>query len=344
MVTQTNMPHSSTLHRSSSQVGQVPSAHSQRSIRHRSGAYQSSVSSPKTSTDSRHIVAPDLPRDPQVVQSTSHATATTSSQSNGSHFTAIPARSRRLSIVTSYSGLHRPSLFPATSTITTKTWVDDDDDSSFSSTAPPDVRNDPVETPTTHLATLSSKSYFSQVTTDIQHLAKYMSSLAHSALSSLRKKRRSFSLPNPRNLSLPISFDSDNRPPSLKNNFGLERGLTPADKFTHKWPRPRSSRSAAPWLRSTNPFLPRSLRELRGAGGWSQGHMEAILRDSRGLGINWVGQWTFHKWCLLASVTIVFILGLTCLVFSLLTWFAGKSSQPFTLCVSHMSSIRQLTP
>lgn len=56
--------------------------------------------------------------------------------------------------------------------------------------------------------------------------------------------------------------------------------------------------------------------------------MEAILRDSQGLGINWVGQWTFHKWCLLASVAIVFLLGLTGLVFSLLTWFAGKFNPP----------------
>ena len=337
------MPHYSALHRSSSQV---PPAHSQRSIRRRSGAYQSSVSSPKTPPASRHIVAPDSPRDAQIEQSNSHATTTASSQSNGSHFTAIPARSHRASIVSSHSGLPRPSLFPATSTLTTKTWIDDENES-FSFIAPRDVGNDPVllpscNLPTTALATTLSKSYFSQVTTNIQHFAKRMSSLAHSTLSSLRQKRRSFSFPNPRNLSLPISFDSNNRPPSPKNSFGLERGLTPADKLTHKWPRPRSSRSAAPWLRNTNPFLPRSLRELRSAGGWSQGHMEAILRDSRGLGINWVGQWTFHKWCLLASVTIVFLLGLTCLVFSLLTWFAGKLTT-FTLCVSHISN-RQLTP
>jgi hypothetical protein len=322
------MPQYSTLNRSSSQV---PSAHSQRSIRHRSGAYQSSVSSPKTLTAQGFP-----PRDAQVEQqSNSHATATASSQSNGSHFTAIPARSRRSSIVSSRSGIHRPSLFPATSTISTKTTIDNDGSLSFM--APPDVgprvRNDPIalfasNLPTT-FATLS-KSYFSHVITNIQHLAKHISSQAHSALSSVRQKKGSFSVPNPRNLRLPIiSFNSYNRHPSLKNSFGLERGLTPADKLTHKWPRPRSSRSAAaPWLRSTNPFLPRSLRELRGAGGWSQGHMEAILRDSRGLGINWVGQWTFHKWCLLASVTIVFLLGLTSLVFSLLTWFAGKFNPP----------------
>lgn len=317
------MPHYS----SSSSSPQVPSAHSQRSIRHRSaGAYQSSVSSPKTLTDSRHVVAPDLTRYAQVEQSNRHAIA--SSHSNGSHFTAIPARSRRASIVSSHSGLHRPSLFPTTSTITTKTWIDDE--------APPDIRNDPVALPTscnhstTPLAAVSPKSYSSQITMNIQHLAKHMTSLAHSALCSLRQKKGSFSLPNPRNLNFPISFDSNKLSPR-KNSFGLERGLTPADKLTHKWPRPRSSRSAAPWLRSTNPLLPRNLRELRGAGGWSQGHMEAILRDSRGLGINWVGQWTFHKWCLLASVTVVFLLGLTCLVFSLLTWFAAYPVAPILL-------------
>jgi hypothetical protein len=72
------------------------------------------------------------------------------------------------------------------------------DDHSFSFIALPDVKNGPValptgNPPTTPLATLS-KSDFCQVTTDIQHLAKQMSYLAHPALSSLRQKRRSFSL------------------------------------------------------------------------------------------------------------------------------------------------------
>ena len=332
------------IHRSSSQV---PSAHSQRSIRHRSGVHQSSVSSPNTltRTASGHIiVGPDLPlRDEQVEQSTSHATTTTTA-SSGSHFTAITVRSRRSSIVSS-----RSALFPVTSTITTKAPIDDKD--CFSIRALPDVSDDTVALPTCNPPTIPlttlSKSYLSQASANIQHLAKHVSSMAHSALSSLRQKGRSFSLPNPRNLSLPISFDSNNNRPlsSLKNNFGLERGLTPTDKLTLKWPRPRSSRSVAPWIRSTNPFLPRNLRELRSAAGWSQGHMEAILLDSRGLGINWVGQWSFPKWCLLASVTVVFLLGLTCLVFSLLTWFAGKSAiRTFSLCVSHIPSIQQLTP
>ncbi|KAH9033638.1 hypothetical protein EDB85DRAFT_1864300 [Lactarius pseudohatsudake] len=59
--------------------------------------------------------------------------------------------------------------------------------------------------------------------------------------------------------------------------------------------------------------------------------MEAALRDSQGLGINRVGQWTSHKWCLLASVITVFLLGLTFLVFSILTWFAAYPAAPVVL-------------
>ena len=69
---------------------------------------------------------------------------------------------------------------------------------------------------------------------------------------------------------------------------------------------------------------------LKGVGDWSQGNIEAALRDSQGLGIDRVGQWTLHKWCLLASVTTVFLLGLTFLVFSILTRFAGESMSYYT--------------
>ena len=321
------MPDYSTLLRSSSQA---PSSRTQISIRHRSRAYQSSLSSPKVSTTSRHTVdhhSPNFIRDVEVGHSNGHETATASSQSNGSHFTAIPSRSRRSSVVSSQFGQHRSSSHLATSTITATTTKSDDD--SLSSNRPQDVSGDtitlPICKPTATSVVALSTSYFSQLSINIQLLAKQMSSLAHSALTSFRQKRTLFSLPNnSRLLSLPITSDSSNRPSFPKCDFGLERALSPADKLTHKWPRPRSSRSMAPWLYNTNPFSPRSLRGPRGAGGWSQDHMEAVLRDSRGLGVNWVGQWTLHKWCLLASVTTVFLLGLTCLVFTSLTWFAGK--------------------
>ena len=321
------MPDYSTLLRSSSQT---PSSRTQLSIRHRSGAHQSSLSSPKTPTASRHTVdhySSNLLRDAEVGHSNGHGTATASSQSNGSHFTSIPARSRRSSIVSSHCsqfGQHRSSSHPATSTLITKS-----DDDSLSFKTPLDVSDDtitlPIGKPTTTSVVAVSTSYFSRLSMNIQLLAKQIPFLAHSALTSLRQKKTPFSFPNnSRILSLPITSVPNNGPSSSKSHFGLERALSPADKLTHKWPRPRSSRSMAPWLHSTNQFSSRSLRELRGAGGWSQGHMEAVLRDSRGLGVNWVGQWTLHKWCLLASVTTVFLLGLTCLVFSSMTWFAGK--------------------
>jgi hypothetical protein len=308
------MPDYFTLRSSS----QAPSAHTQRSIRHRSGAYPSSPSSPKTLAASQQTLDHHLP-DAQVGHSDGHVAATTSSPSNVSHFTAIPARSRRSSIVSSRFGPHLSLSYPAT--------LDVGDETIALPAAKP---------PTTPPAALSI-SHFSQISTNIQLLASY---LAHSTLTSLRQKRKLFSLPNSRLLSLPITLNPSDRPLSPKASSGLGRALTPTDKLTHKWPRPRSSRSVAPWL---NPASTRSSRDPRGAGGWSQGHIEAALRDSRGLGVNWVGQWTLHKWCLLASVTTVFLLGLTCLVFSLLTWFAGESTTQSACPVAH-TSIGQLTP
>ena len=44
----------------------------------------------------------------------------------------------------------------------------------------------------------------------------------------------------------------------------------------------------APWLCSTNMFLPRNLsRNLHGLRRVGEGYMEAVLRESRSLGVNW---------------------------------------------------------
>ena len=215
--------------------------------------------------------------------------------------------------------------------------IDDDDDSLF--IIPLNVNDDINTASAVFQATLVSASlglsYLSRISANIQATAKQLSSVARSSLIAFHRKF--VSLPNAR---LPI-FNS-NKPPSPKSRFGLNRVLTSAsatssmstaDKLTDKWPQPRSSRSMPPGFRlRASPFStrPGRLRELKGARSRSQDNMEAILRVSRGLGINWVGQWTLHKWYLLASVTTVFLLGLTCLVFSLLTWFAGESRAQFS--------------
>ena len=303
---------------------QSPSTNTQESIRRRSGAHYS----PAVSTGSRQTFChytPDVPQEATARAGHSNGYATAFSPSGASHLTAIPTP-RRSSIIPSRPGsMSRP---------TTSTMLKIDDDLLF--VVPLNANDDTTTAPTvfqaTPVATSFVSQYLSRISVNIQATAKQLSSVARSSLIGFH--RNFVSLPNAR---LPI-FNS-NKPLSPKSRFGLNRVLTgasatsslsAADKLTHKWPQPRSSRSMPPGLRlRTGPFStrPGRLRELKGAGGWSQDNMEAILRDSRGLGINWVGQWTLHKWCLLASVTTVFLLGLTCLVLSLLTWFASESAR-----------------
>ncbi len=324
------MPDYSTLLRTSSQA---PSTHTQESIRRRSGAHRTIPSPPTVSTDSRQTAGyqpQDVPQ--SAVTGHSNGRATALSPSGASHFTAIPTRSRRSSIISS-----RPGLRSGTSRRAASAKVDHDSELFI---VPLDT-NDDTTTPSGAFqaapVAASSASYFSRISANVQTSAKQLSSLARNGLLTLHRKFVSESLSNAR---LP-TFNS-NKPPSPQRRFGLDRALSgasakgflsTADKMTHRWPRPRSSRSIPPGLRPliiTSSFSTgRRLRQLKGAGGWSQDSMEAILRDSRGLGVNWVGQWTLHKWCLLASVTTVFLLGLTCLVFSLLTWFAGESAGHF---------------
>ncbi|KAH8086022.1 hypothetical protein BXZ70DRAFT_900021 [Cristinia sonorae] len=46
-----------------------------------------------------------------------------------------------------------------------------------------------------------------------------------------------------------------------------------------------------------------------------------LLGEGEGLGVDWPDRWTKHKWCLLVSVSTVFLYGLGGLVFAVLTWF-----------------------
>jgi hypothetical protein len=310
------MPDYSTLH----STPQSRSIQTQKSIRRRSGAHHASP--PLTpSTSSPHTVGHNqssyVPQDQNTAAGYLNGHATMLSPSGASHLTPIPIRSHRSSVFPSRPGSALRSAASATTKLDTSLpFVE----------APLDTTNDAV-TSSASQAIPVAVSYLSQTSANVQASAKRLSSLARSGLVYLHRKYGFLS-----NARLP-TYNSP-KLPSPDSRFGLNRALTDArakstlstaDKLTYKWPQPRSSRSIPPGLRA-NHFSTRRMRELKGAGGWSQGNMEVILHESQGLGINGVGQWTLHKWCLIASVTTVFLLGLTCLVVSLLTWFASKSS------------------
>jgi len=310
-----------TLLRSSSQA---PSGYTGRSIPSlRSGSHRSSLATFKASTRSQNMesyTAVDVLENTETGRSNAHATAPQSSPASATQLTAIPARSRRLSVISSCPSplTRRPqSRRPASAMVK----IDD----TFSS-IPLDTNNDKLSSSvsdfrSTPVAAISVSS-FSQVPENEKSLKKQISYLARSGLVFLRRKI----------VYLPIlrlsTFDTT-RLPSPESRPSLGRALaganpnsflSAADKLSCKWPRPRSYRSIPPRL--LYPYG--RLRDPKVTGGWSQADMEAVFRDSRGLGLHLVGQWTLHKWFLLASVTTVFLLGFTCLVFSLLTWFSGK--------------------
>ncbi|OCH87332.1 hypothetical protein OBBRIDRAFT_736360 [Obba rivulosa] len=46
-----------------------------------------------------------------------------------------------------------------------------------------------------------------------------------------------------------------------------------------------------------------------------------MLEEGEGLGLDRIDRWTIHKWCLILSVSTIFVYGIAGLVFSVLTWF-----------------------
>ncbi|KAI0044788.1 hypothetical protein FA95DRAFT_1622805 [Auriscalpium vulgare] len=114
----------------------------------------------------------------------------------------------------------------------------------------------------------------------------------------------------------------------------VTRALSATDKFTQKWPRPRSLRHIPPSLRASHRDAP-----LGRVGGWSESQMKAALKDGRGLGTDWAGKWTPHKWCLLISVTVVFMTGLVSLICAVLTWFAAYPAAPLLLITDSPSFV-----
>lgn len=104
---------------------------------------------------------------------------------------------------------------------------------------------------------------------------------------------------------------------SVKTTNSVDSGHTllipsigTTDKFTHKWPKPKS------WRKSGEPA---SLDGARKAALFA-------LEDGQGLGVDGVGRWNSFKWVLMLSVFSVLVYGSVALVCALSTWFRGVFS------------------
>ena len=102
-------------------------------------------------------------------------------------------------------------------------------------------------------------------------------------------------------------------PTALKDKRPLlVSAFSTTDKFTRKFPRPRGL----------------------GTGAAGAASAAALLEEGAGLGVERVGRWTAHKWCLVLSVCTVFVYGAAGLVCAVLTWFRGVSSPPSRVITS----------
>ncbi|KAI0298106.1 hypothetical protein B0F90DRAFT_827117 [Multifurca ochricompacta] len=294
----------SPLARSSPQSPQVLSTHTQGSIRRRSGSHKVVIPSQTVSIGSRHPRSDyfhdgawQSAEDGHSKASTHGTVMASSSTRSASHFTTIPGRAHRTSIIFSRSSPYlqhreRSTLSRHVSSITTST-VDYKESLTLRTPVSANNSDDVVASsgpPSTSPTAGVSSSHLSGFFTSVQSLTKQLSSKTQSGLVTLRRKAISF--PKPR---LP-TFDST-KPTSPKSRFGLDRQLTSyssqsflsaTDKLTQKWPQPQSLRLVPPGFRAD---LISSdcgyLRGLRGVGVWSQRNLEAALRDSQGLGIEW---------------------------------------------------------
>ncbi|KAI9442930.1 hypothetical protein H4582DRAFT_2126202 [Lactarius indigo] len=299
----------------------------QGSIRRRSSTHKWSTLSRKPSTESQPATS-CRSWDPQNAETggpNARTFATDPSPArNTSHFTAIPARSHRSSLISSHPGPYPRQRERRPTSVTTST-IDFDD--SLHLKAHPNFDDDLASSGLLAAPVAEVSNPVSRFSMKMLLFAKQMPFKAHSGLGSLRRKVLKLRFPT---YNLSRSPSPKGRPGALLGSAPKQPFLTAADKLTQKWPRPRSLRSIPSEFRG-DLYSSNGLWGLKRVGGWSQADMETALRDSQGLGIDRVGQWTPHKWCLLASVITVFLLGLTFLVFSILTWFAAYPAAPVVL-------------
>ncbi|GBE85149.1 predicted protein [Sparassis crispa] len=102
------------------------------------------------------------------------------------------------------------------------------------------------------------------------------------------------------------SGDSSLSTTTLLKRPALLPSLSTTDRFTQKFPRPRSIR---------NPTFE------GGRSGHKSAFAATMLEEGEGLGIDRVDRWPTHKWCLVLSVSTVFVYGLAGLVCAIVTWW-----------------------
>lgn len=119
----------------------------------------------------------------------------------------------------------------------------------------------------------------------------------------------------------PISSTSGSTFPPFLTSIDSGRttlipSLNTTARFTHRWPVSRALRTVPVIEQTGKDRLPKSPSQTD----------ISLLEVEQGLKMRTVRErWTPHKWCLLASVTIVFICGLVCLACAAMTWIQGHS-------------------
>lgn len=81
--------------------------------------------------------------------------------------------------------------------------------------------------------------------------------------------------------------------------------LSSRDKFTKKFPRPQNVRTGSSFAAEKQAFP------------------ASVMEEGEGLGIERVNRWTVYKWCLLVSVSTVFVYGMAGLICAMMTWFGS---------------------
>ena len=159
-----------------------------------------------------------------------------------------------------------------------------------------------------------SKSFSNKVHNSIPVYASPVITPGHKA--TLVTPERLGLLPcQPPNVMRTISDESTSS--TLTGHNGIVMSIGTTNKFTQKWPRPKSLGYESQLEK---------VKDARFTGLHPNQSPASTLEDGQGLGSSHVARWTAFKWCLLLSATTVFAYGATALICALMTWFKSQST------------------